>query len=510
LPDGSGRIFVFDPSIGEIEFVIDDIVPYMSVQLADIDGDSTAEIVAVVEGSWNGSLASFNASGELRWRSEENYWSRVFGPLITDLDVNGDPEIFIEGKLQDGASGRLIAEFDGLDYGSQNPAVGDLDGDGYDEIFVGDCLRDEHLMVEWCVDGSVGDGAPLVVDIDGDGVGELILIEENYQIYSAEGELLSSVPLSCRNQSTPAVADFDGDGEAEIAFSILCGSFPDYSIFVVLSETDGAVYATLEVFDHTMGAINPIGWDVDGDGAYEVLVCGGESFFILDGSTLAVLAEYSDFISVTLYDYPTVADVDGDGSAEIVLVSSYNWFDATPGALLVLGHAHNAWPAAGPAWPVWDYDGVNVRSDGTLAPGPRRPWDHGNRVRARPAASSPDLRPEIAGLCVGACTREGRARIAWRVANEGAGPATGGFEVRVYARAMTGLDRKLLGSFEVSERVVEGRTVEGVYEFGLEGLDPGRGLLIGLSVDDDGAGGRSRECDEADNEVWAPLACEQE
>jgi hypothetical protein len=75
---------------------------------------------------------------------------------------------------------------------------------------------------------------------------------------------------------------------------------------------------------------------------------------------------------------------------------------------------------------------------------------------------------------------------------------------------MTGLDRKLLGSFEVSERVVEGRTVEGVYEFGLEGLDPGRGLLIGLSVDDDGAGGRSRECDEADNEVWAPLACEQE
>jgi hypothetical protein len=305
------------------------------------------------------------------------------------------------------------------------------------------------------------------------------------------------------------MADFDGDGEAEVAFSITCRDLSDHTNFVVLAELDGTLYATFEVFDSMFGDINPIGWDVNADGAFEVLVYGGESFFILDGASLAVLAEYSDFHSVTTGDYPIVADVDGDGSAEIVLVRSYNYSGPTS-ALLVLGHAHNAWPAAGPAWPVWDYDGVNVRSDGTLAPGPRRPWDHGNRVRARPAASSPDLRPEIAGLCVGACTKEGRARIAWRVANEGAGPATGGFEVRVYARVMTGLDRKLLGSFQVSERVVEGRTVEGVYEFGLEGLDPGRGLLIGLSVDDDGAGGRLRECDEADNEVWAPLACEQE
>jgi hypothetical protein len=187
LSGGGEQVLVVDGSSGEVNFTIGNTQHGVGVQLADIDGDSAGEIITVVEDPWSGHLIAFNARGELKWRSEEDAGSWVFAPLVTDLDVNGEPEIVVGGKLHDGATGRLIAEFDGMDYGTKLPAVGDIDGDGRDEIMMNDCLRNEHLEIEWCVEGSLGDGAPLMADVDGDGAGELILLGENFLIYGAGG-----------------------------------------------------------------------------------------------------------------------------------------------------------------------------------------------------------------------------------------------------------------------------------------------------------------------------------
>ncbi len=174
------------------------------------------------------------------------------------------------------------------------PAMGDLDGDGLDEVAIGSA--DGYLYV------FHGDGTEL---IDGDSnpstTGVFKYLGTQYQYGS------------------PAMADIDGDHDLEIVMGSRSGKVeclnPDGS------DVPGWPFQT---GGYIMSSV-AIG-DVDNDGAPEIVaVSNADSIWVLDASGVP-LPGWPRFLEMkTVSDFtpsPALADLDGDDDLEVVAVSS--------------------------------------------------------------------------------------------------------------------------------------------------------------------------------------------
>ena len=118
------------------------------------------------------------------------------------------------------------------------------------------------------------------------------------------------------------------------------------------------------------------GYDINGDGAYEVLFADQNQFYIFDGAQGSVLFSQSGHSSGTIFEFPIVADMDNDGSAEIA-ISSNNFRDANPNGwagVTVFGHVGDSWAKSGPTWNVHDFAVTNIYPDGSVPTSPEAPW----------------------------------------------------------------------------------------------------------------------------------------
>ena len=188
--------------------------------------------------------------------------------------------------------------------------------------------------------------SPAVVDLDGDGDMEIVAARHSVlYAWGHEGDLLwraawsfnASDPEehgSSRMWASPAIADFDGDGDLEIA---------------VGSDADSASGVNVAVYDH-LGELLP-GWplqfggsdevrsitagDLDGDGFYEVVVNKTSEgpttgVYALDGSTRPGWPQVDNSTcdpappAEGCWDFGGynqnigLADVDGDGFLDVV------------------------------------------------------------------------------------------------------------------------------------------------------------------------------------------------
>jgi len=251
-----------------------------------------------------------------------------------------------------------------------SPGVGDVDGDGFLEVFVG----------SWYDYGATSTGgvyafdhtgtplpgwpkltanhisviaSPALADLDGDGDKEIIVgtYETNGKMYvwHHDGTDMIGWPFTIPRgasstssvTSSPAVGDINGDGELEIVDGS-CGACGT----VYAWRRDGTVlpgwpFVTNAVIDGSSPALG----DVNGDGRIEIVIGSGSGFtpygcsagaiskaYILrdDGT---VLPGWPVDLGTATPPYPALADVDGDGSVEVALAFSqmvYLW-DA-PGA----------------------------------------------------------------------------------------------------------------------------------------------------------------------------------
>lgn len=316
--------------------------------------------------------------------------SRYFAaPLLADLQGDGQPEVII---------GNLIANRLEVYDTSLRPlpgwpqplgggvraaaAVANLDSDSALEILIG---ASDGKLYAWNADGTPLSGWPIrlgiepdesyrilstpaVADLNGDTSPEIVVALSDGRLYAldAAGQKLPGWPISLGEvkdsygsqviNSSPRMADLDGDG----ALEIVVGS-TDKHIYAV--GADGRVrwrYATedmilstpaiadidplqpgLEVVigsgDGSVSLLNsagqliwnrPTGWtvrssplliDMDGDNAPEILI-GSDDMKLwawhADGS---LVDGWPQATGTELFSTPTFGDIDGDGQPEIVI-----------------------------------------------------------------------------------------------------------------------------------------------------------------------------------------------
>jgi hypothetical protein len=464
------------------------------VTIADVDSDGEPEIIAFTTGN---NIAAVNNAGVAKWKSA------VFGvmsypqPTVADLDADGKPEVIGDIGVVNGEDGSTVATLTGITNSWRTPIAADLDQDGKQEIILGNRVFSATGALLWSNSGTGAGNFSAVADVDGDPGGEVFFVSGSQLfLHDDDGSLIRATTIPGSNPGPPSVADFDGDGEIEIAIPA--------NTTISLWKIDGTKVWQMPMQDSS-GLAGCSGYDMDGDGAYEVLFADEDALRMYDGATGAILYENYTHSSGTVWEYPVIADVDQDGSAEIVIASNV-YSGAGVKGVTVFGHAGDGWPQSGPTWGTHDFAVTNLNPDGSVPITPEASWQKYNVFRARPSVDDPsaaDLTVSYDDLCVADCNN-GPIKISFQVANKGAVDVEAGTPWAFYKVDGEAITLVKTGTLDA---IPAGTSLQG---FALE-LVPGdigvNGFL--MTVDDDGAGGSLHsECDEDNNTVvWLDRIC---
>ena len=339
----------------------------------------------------------------------ERYASVIGGPAVGDLDGDGALEI-VAADLRGAVycwdvKGNLLPGFptwqdsvDSADTGPDHlldegffgaPSLGDLDGDGDLEIVIGGM---DQQVYAWHHDGQPVEGWPVapwwgefelttriissgaIGDLDGDGNGDVVIgtnetLNGTYgPVYAISGEgnsdpagaILPGWPVAVFGAytqalpyvgegvpSTPTLADFDRDGDLEVAAHTIAGE-------VVIFQHDGSEWLALKTAADRYGSLSnandaaafpfigpsAIG-DLDGDGVLEVVTgaigSGYAENLLFDGRRSSfdhLVGAWSSGTGMYLPGWPRViedmqffvnpaiADIDGDRVPEVITGSA--------------------------------------------------------------------------------------------------------------------------------------------------------------------------------------------
>jgi hypothetical protein len=507
--------------------------------------------VLIVPNAGTGLIAVDGATGRVKWTSTAitDGLSQV---AIGDVDGDGVPEIAgsngtSQVVLLDNLGVRkwataVVTRYNGLDlYSALNPAIADMDGDGYAEIIAGNnilsydgtVLGTGEYGVGSCPNGSGGllEGSIAVpVDVDGDGTLEVVV---GNAVYDKRGRARFTNGL---NDGIVAVADFDLDGEPEfvvssgnsvytletdmtptgwsdtfrstnyvgpIAVDDLDGDGAPEFVAVGSSELrayhwDGSRMWTQRVNDAS-GAAGPVMFDFEQDGYPEIVLADETTVRVFNGLDGRTKLESGDHSSATLFETPVVADVDHDGQVEIIMTHGAGRFGLT-----VYGDAGGTWPPGRGLWNQHAYSITNVDDDGGIPTAQAPNWATYNNFRSGNAGMRPstwnDVQPEVVEVCRDECPD--RLYLLVRVWNQGTEELAAGVGLVVRA----GEDGPVVASAVTPAAIASGWSSEGL-TIEVSGADLGSARPF-VDVDRDGAlNSALSECVE-ENNLLATEGCE--
>ena len=240
-------------------------------------------------------------------------------------------------------------------------AVGDINGDGLDDVLMGGTTRDaarilfgtpagpfaEVLLPKAETGSQVNDGPPLIFDADGDGRKDLLITkggtsqpagapEYQPQLYLNTGSGLrlaaaDALPLLPISAGAVAAADYNHDGRVDIFIGarVLPGQYPTAPRSALLSNQGGRF---TDVTDEIAPGLREVGlvtaalWsDVDGDGWPDLLLTlewGQVKYFHNNaGRNFTDWTEQSGFASAGTgwWQSLATADFNGDGQPDFVV-----------------------------------------------------------------------------------------------------------------------------------------------------------------------------------------------
>jgi hypothetical protein len=537
--------------------------------LADLNADGRPEVIignVVLDGLTGKGPGDVDLPGEaLAWDGRDlegmtganlGIGNNAFlGPVSTVADLDRD-------GLQEVIAGNTVYNYDGserwtYEYTTTNSSCGgSLDCDGYNAVgnFDGDdegevvIIRLGELFI-LNHDGSPVPGIPLPIRIPGAlaNVAEPTYSPAAYipsaPLYDEDGDLLPPERILCQgaldlfaydefgnpvmsegspvvvhtagaNESgPPTVADFDGDGFAEVGTA----SSTAYVVFDFQCTgnplPEGCerewVRWLVENDDCSSRVTGSSAFDFEGDGSAEVLYADETTFRIFKGSDGTTLYQDDTRSSNTRLEMPIVVDVDNDGKSEVVIPEPNR--DSTRGGIEIWEDADNNWVRTLRIWNQHTYSVTNVTEDGQIPRVPQPNWTRSRlnnfRQNVQPAGlfDAPDfLVREISRLDCDAS----QFTLAVVVGNDGSLRVPPGILTRV---VVTTDDAQVvdLGNVATRDWLLPGQSeqLEVVFEFP-EGPQV-IGIVVSATVDDDGMGGqRYNECNEDNNQATSnPITC---
>ena len=237
----------------------------------------------------------------------------------------------------------------GIDVGSESAvAVGDLTGDGTDDVLVANKIEPTEGSTSWVyrltrqssgyqIDGhldlpSAYHYAPALGDLTGDGAADLLLgtwkgrvayhrNEGDGTFSSAEA---SMVDLSSERHATPALGDLTGDGLLDLVVGTGDGSLH-------LFRNTGS--STEPSFERMTGVLEDVSvgsrsapalHDVNGDSTLDLIVGAEEKLVVLRNTGTPSNPSFAAPTPVSVEGiprlaYPAVGDLDGNGQVDLLL-----------------------------------------------------------------------------------------------------------------------------------------------------------------------------------------------
>lgn len=333
--------------------------------IADFDGDGTQNVL-IVDAVANINLLDAQAilQNGFPWNYEENIWK---SSALADIDNDENPDLVITSR-----TGRVFAvdnqnnEIFNTQFAADQiltPVIADFDGDGNMEVASLGLDRNLHVIKS---DGSILAGFPVLMpgltfydltaaDLDQDGSVELIISLQNGQLYVINsqgqnfdgfpvdlGAPICSAPIVLDNRKivlgtadhklkiidnlgniigdfntdnkiagSPIAADFDNDGELEIAYVSIMG-------LANIIKQDGSALAGWPVATASSVINPPLAADIDNDDFSELLFFSHNNKLFAynhDGSEV----EFAPVPVNMIGNAPaSLEDIDGDGDFEIV------------------------------------------------------------------------------------------------------------------------------------------------------------------------------------------------
>jgi hypothetical protein len=319
--------------------VYNDNIGFANLVVRDMTGDGIADVVSCSRGSAV-VLSKSGAGLAPVWFSEPRGCA---GVAVGDTDGDGSPNVIVGGGT---ASAGFVYVYDSRSPSTvpafvqipgtlsiSDVAAGDVDHDGKLEIvavtseaaYVFDA---KTLALEWTATGK-GGRKVLIGDLEGDGANEIVVSGETGHILDAAAKSEKWGYPAGFGRSLD-VADVDGDGKAEIVY--LPNVSPSLPQQVIVLHGDTLAKSPIAL--PSQADVVAVG-DANGDGAAEILI-GDHEWGAVRGF------RPSDGVQLWSIDSPDsgrmaigVGDVTGDGSRDVVWGSG--WFVTGPD-LLVIGN----------------------------------------------------------------------------------------------------------------------------------------------------------------------------
>jgi len=304
------------------------------IKAGDIDNDGFKEIIVPTDTSF---VSAFEADGRLCKANAQLYGGRTWAKVPFYEDYQAELRMDNEGWGNPVVGGEYREDLYKAEMGHAGTAIYDVDKDGKNEVIVTGIMANRkygtypptEYMTMFIVNGDRSrfkndylgyDWTKIPTDLG--------------------APLIQNQEIICSNvMSEPVVEDIDGNGTAEILFSSYNGKMHCFSLDGTEPNAwpYALTRRTSPKFEY---ASTPVCIDIDFDGTKEVIFTSwydkNQSFDSIMNGSLYILNCYGNLISKTelpaskegVYNNgamasPTVADVDGDGAYEVVINTLY-------------------------------------------------------------------------------------------------------------------------------------------------------------------------------------------
>jgi hypothetical protein len=492
------------------------------IAVGEIDGNPSngAEIVAVRSDVANFGLVAFHGNGQRYWLSTgmSNIGGANPSVNIADIDGDGVAEVIAGASVFNGRTGAL--RWQGMGSTGENgqgplSVVANLDDDNTLEVIAGGTVYESDGRVRFAAPGqgfsAVGDMLDAMNRSGHDGVAEVVrVVAGRVEILDRRTGMVrwtQAIPTTTLG-GAPTVADFDGDGESEVG---VAGALRYVVIDPGCTAAGGGCEArgirwSMVTEDSSSEVTSSTVFDFNGDGASEVVYNDEEQFFVLEGRTGRVLFRNWN-PSQTRTEQAIVADVDGNGQADIVFGANQcadfagdkipavlRATERVPG-LEIWSGGSSIWSGARSIWNEHGYHIDNLTDDGLV---PRREsahWRTHNSFRLNRPRDRVQLAPDLRATSEPSDCAAMTARVCVSVRNNGAANART-VSVAVYDR---------MGGMRLGVASTMGALGPGSSERVCVSVpSPGATRDYYVRVDDDNA---NAECVEDNNGVTVTVMC---